>query len=189
MFKLIRRANFEAISADFSSVDQTKELNDLNAKQSYSKFHNFYEKTSEKNIPKVREKVKKSSEIWMTREVKDAVREKHQSQYRLKKGEGRTNHRRSCKNFNHIITKARNQFENSIAAKSKKEPKLVNAYVRRKLVAKDSVKMLKNDEADLITNKVDIAKMLNDYFHSIFAKESDFISPSFAKRTKMSLSI
>ena len=64
MFKLIRRANFEAIIANFSFVDWTNRLNDLNAEQSYSKFHNFYEKKCEKNIPKVRERVKKSSEIW-----------------------------------------------------------------------------------------------------------------------------
>ena len=97
IIKLIRRANFEAISADFSSVNWTKELNDFNAEQSNSKFHDFYNKTCEKNIPKVRERVKKSSEIWMTREVKDAVREKHQSWYRLKMGESRSNYHRSCK--------------------------------------------------------------------------------------------
>ena len=56
-----------------------------------------------------------------------------------------------------------------------------HVYVWSKLVVKDSVKMLKND---LITNKVDIAKVLNDHFHLIFAKESVSIPPSFAKEPK-----
>ena len=42
---------------------------------------------------------------------------------------------------------------------------------------------------NLITNKVDKAKMLNDHFHSIFGKESNSIPPSFAKRTELSHSI
>ena len=53
----------------------------------------------------------------------------------------------------------------------KRKKKLVHAFVRSKLVVKDSVKILKNDEDDLIMNKVDIEKILNGHFHSIFEKE------------------
>ena len=84
--RCIRKANFKAIDDDFSSVDWEKEFTGLNTEQSYSKFHEFYERTCTKNIPKVRELYKKSSEKWVNREVKDAVREKHLSWYILKKG-------------------------------------------------------------------------------------------------------
>ena len=76
-----------------------------------------------------------------------------------------------------------------IAVQSKKEPKLVHAYVRSKMTVKDSVNALINDEGDLIMNKRGIAKILNDLFDSIFVKESDSIPPSFAKRTELSLSV
>ena len=46
----------------------------------------------------------------MNREVKDAVREKHQSWYRLKKGKSRSNYLRSYKKLKNIIKKARNVF-------------------------------------------------------------------------------
>ena len=49
-------------------------------------------------MPQVKERVKESSEIRITRAVKDAVREKHQLRYRLKRDENRKNYRRSCKN-------------------------------------------------------------------------------------------
>ena len=112
----------------------------------------------------------------MTREVKDAVREKHISWYGLKKGESKTNDSRNCKK---IIKRARNEFEKSIAPKLKREPKLVHAYVRSKLTVKDSVGALKNDERNMITIKEEIPKLLNDHFHSIFVKESDSIPTSF----------
>ena len=69
----------------------------------------------------------------MTREDKDEVREKHQSWYRLKKGESISNYPISCKNLRNLIKKARNYFENGIAAKSTKEPKLVPASVRKRI--------------------------------------------------------
>ena len=136
-------------------MDWTKELNYLNAEQSYWKFHDFNEKTCDKNIPRVREKVKNRPDTWRTRAVKDAMREKHLSWYRLKKGESKTKYRSSCKNLKNIIRKERKDFKKGIAAKFKKEPKLVYACVRSKLAVIDSVKMLKNDEGNLITNKVE----------------------------------
>jgi hypothetical protein len=170
-------------------MDWTNKLKGLNAQQSYSKLHDIYERTCTQNIPKVREGVKKKSERWVNREVKDAVKLKHRSWYQLKKGESKTEYRRVCKDLKKTVKKARNEFEKSIAVQSKKEPKLVHAYVRSKMTVKDSVNALKNDDGDLTTNKEEIAKILNDHFRSIFVKESNSNPPSFVKRTDLSLSV
>ena len=111
------------------------------------------------------------------------MQEKHRSWYKHKKGESKTEYRRVCKDLKKTVKKARNEFEKSIAVQSKKEPKLVHAYVRSKLTVKGSVKASKNDDGYLTTNKEEFAKILNDHFHSIFVKETDSNPPSFVKRT------
>ena len=42
-----------------------------------------------------------------------------------------------------MTLRAKNNFEKNLAAKTKKEPKLVNAYVRSKLIVKDTVRALR----------------------------------------------
>ena len=64
----------------------------------------------------------------MTREVKEAVRRKHKTWYRLKKNDSKKEYRRVCKKLNKLIFKTKNNFEKNLSAKSKKEPKLVHAY-------------------------------------------------------------
>ena len=120
----------------------------------------------------------------MTREVKEAVKRKHETWYRLKKKESKGEYRRVCKELKKLIFKAKNNFEKSLAAKSKKEPKLVHAYVRSKLIVKDSVRALRDEMGDLVIDKGEIADILNKHFHSIFGKEPDTESPEFNKRTE-----
>ena len=71
------------------------------------------------------------------------------------------------KKLKKLIFKAKNKLEN-LAAKSKKEPKLVHAYVRSKLILKDTVRALRDERVDLIMGKGKIADLLNKHFHSIY---------------------
>ena len=118
----IRRANFSAISDDFLSVDWSKELRSLNVDISYKKFYEFCQSTCLKNIPMSSPNSKRKTEPWMIREVKEAVRGKHDTWYRLKKNDSKKEHRRVCKKLKKFIFKAKNNFEKNLAAKSKKDP-------------------------------------------------------------------
>ena len=71
----------------------------------------------------------------------------------------------------------------------KKESKLVHAYVRSKLIVKDSVRALRDVRSNLIIDKGEFANLLNKHFHSIFTKEPDKELPAFNKRTNTNFCI
>ena len=146
--KMARRANFDGICEGVSSVCWNKELSRLEVDDCYLKFLNSYSSLCESLIPEKRLK-KSFGEQWMTYETRKSIKSKHQAWYRLKsckkdlKSEIKKNYKLTCSEFKKVLTGAKLKYENTLAGKAKKDPKLVYEYIRSKMGVKDQIRAMR----------------------------------------------
>ena len=67
---------------------------------------------------------------------------------------------------------------------SKKGPKLVYSYMRSKTNYKEQISVLRDDNNELVSERNEIAEILNDHFESISEEEDLTEMPYFEIRTK-----
>ena len=90
--------------------------------------------------------------------------------------------KRTYSNMKHQITRdilnAKHAFEESLIERSKKNPKLVYSYIKKRQKVKSYVRSLRSSDGEIITGIDCIANALNDQFTSVFVKnENDNIPP------------
>ena len=101
--------------------------------------------------------------------------------------EAYTNSRKKVKK---LIWQSKRSFEEELAAKSIKNPKLFWKYVRSKLSTKSGVSPLLNDKDDpnsLQFNDAEKANILQDQLCSIFTKEQSGSRSTLEKRAGMEI--
>ncbi|XP_065654666.1 uncharacterized protein LOC136081289 [Hydra vulgaris] len=142
--------NYEELSKYFTSFNWENEFKDLNASQAYKKWLSIYHTGCGKFIPI----------ISYDTSIQD-----------LNKLILVNNYKTLNKNVKKRVNKDIRAFELNLAKNSKNNPKSVYAYLNSKIVIKDSIKALKTFDGSIITNEVDIANCLNEYFVSVFLKD------------------
>ena len=81
-----------------------------------------------------------------------------------------------------MVRKARQLFETNLASNIKTNPKKFWSYVNQTTKVKPGVSMLEREDGTVIENDVDIAKLLNDYFCSVFTRKHLDNIPSLSPR-------
>ena len=66
------------------------------------------------------------------------------------------------------------EFEKNLVARVKESPKLFFNYVNKRFASKESISALKDKNGRLVTEKSFICNELNDFFYSVFDKETSF---------------
>ena len=72
-----------------------------------------------------------------------------------------------------IVRKARHQFEVKIASELKTNPKSFWKYIKGKKIATTSINRLKQSDGSIITNNLEMATCLNNFFSSIFTESKE----------------
>jgi len=93
-------------------------------------------------------------------------------------------YKRTCKILKKNIKNSTVKFENELATSSKNNPKILYAYIKSQQKCKDSVRLLRTEKGDEITDSAELAEHLNCYFQSVFVRdEENDTAPVFACRT------
>ncbi|XP_065652908.1 uncharacterized protein LOC136080222 [Hydra vulgaris] len=140
------------------------------------KWLSIYHTGCGKFIPIISYDTSKKYAPWMTKELRKMVKLKKRLWYkcrhsRFKQTDMVNNYKTLNKNVKKRVNKDIRAFELNLAKNSKNNPKSVYAYLNSKIVIKDSIKALKTFDGLIITNEVDIANCLNEYFASVFLKD------------------
>ena len=69
------------------------------------------------------------------------------------------------------IRKPKRTFENKLAGNIKNDSKSFYAYVRSKQIVRDKVGPLENNRGNIISDRFQMAEVLNEYFSSVFTTE------------------
>ena len=124
-----------------------------------------------KFIPLVNRSRKCDKPIWMTHKALKAV--KHRCLiYNKYKDARHPAYVKAAKHASLLIRQSRQNFEELLAKQIKDDRKSFFAYVRSKSKCNIRVGDLSNSQGQLVSDATDKAELLNDFFSSVFTRES-----------------
>ena len=169
-----RRGDFAKLRNLLSEYDWRVEMQSDEIEVCWSRFKDIYHDVVAQSVPPLKNKTKKKTP-WMTKELLDAVKQKQRA-WNLhsteKSTESWNRFKELQKNLKKRIRKAKMKFESSIAKNAKSNPKAFYAYIGNKRSNRTGVGPLQNASGDIIEDETAQAKMLNDYYGTVFETES-----------------
>ena len=114
---------------------------------------------------------------WFSPEVKEAVKRKKAAWDSHVGGNGTVeshDHYKIARNqASKVIRKSILDIESKLVKESKKNPKLLNSYINKRQNVRDQIRMLRDEDGSVITDKQSIAQRLNNQFSSVFIEDID----------------
>ncbi|KAJ8042255.1 LINE-1 reverse transcriptase-like [Holothuria leucospilota] len=170
------KANFTH-AKELLTIDWVAHLCHVGPAEAWSVFRNIVTDTTKLCIP-LKKAVVKNRPIWMSREVLRAARKKRKCwrRYRVSKNsDDFAVYKKQELLVKNLVIDTKAKFEKQLAKEVKVNPKSFHAYVRSKQKVKEGVGPLQGNEGTLVTDHQDMANLLNDYFVSVFTKESSVL--------------
>ena len=152
--------------------DLENSIENLNAEDGWCLFKTTLDTALENYLPK-KKRHESSKPVWMTKKVVQLSRQKRRRFAILCKDRTDENLRiykkveKQCKK---AVRNSKRKFEQKLAKDTNKKP--FNAYLRSKTKIKSGVGPL-IDNGKLITDNKEMAKILNDYFSTVFVNDTN----------------
>ena len=175
-----RRGDEEGLKNHIATIDYVSLFQDKNANECWVTLKDTIESAMDRYIPLTNRR-KPGQPLWMTKLVRNLTNKKRRHWKRLKKNRTDTNFdqfKLSEKLCKRAVQNAKRGFERKIADNGNKRP--FNSYVKSKTKTRTNVGPLKVGD-NLISDNKGMAVTLNEYFLSVFSKESDGPVPSMNK--------
>ena len=176
--KLIyNKGNFNEFNAFLNQINWESIFSNLNIDECYETFLKIYNEGCRRFIPtKIFKKDKFTNSAWMTRDLKHLIKEKKVAWCKCRNsGSKNTIFAETYKSLNKQVKlrvkEAVKGFERSLANDAKKNPKRIYAYINGKTKIKESIRALRDNDDNIITDGYAIADCLNNYFASVFYAE------------------
>jgi hypothetical protein len=180
-----KRANWDRMRKEVSRVNWQREFRDKSAEEMWTMFKTKLLMAAKKNVPT--KKVGGSGRAaWMTKEIMAALRKKKKLWLDVKNGSPSDIYKEQEKLVRRLIKNAKKNFERRLAnEKGNRRP--FYSYVKKKSKNKSTIGPLKDKNHKVITEDVEMAEELNNYFSSVFTREGEGEVPKAADRTSEKL--
>jgi hypothetical protein len=169
------RANFDGMRDGLSKKCWRNELQANSVNEMWEKFQNNIKIQMKLHVPYSEKRVGKVLNKWINRDLKNMVRNKKHAFQQLKRTQTEDNYR-SYQNLRRSVKrevkKSKRTYEERIADNCKRNPKEFFKYVRNKKNVKESIGSLFNSHMNLIHDKQNIVKLLNESFLNVFTEEN-----------------
>ena len=166
------KAEYDKICEKLELVDWEKQLQGSDVEEMWQNVKEELIKCRREYVPKRKLKRRKFP-FWMKGHIIRMIKTKNKLWKRFKERPSYENQR----NYNEVrnkvtfeIRQAKSNFELKLAENIKEDPKTFYAYARSKSKAKVGIGPLKLN-GKLIEDDLEMAKILNDYFASVFTRE------------------
>ena len=166
------KANYDQMREEANAINWSAVIRGLDCEEDYLNFKLEMNRMRDKFVPLNRKKIGKC--MWVTKAVVKARRAKIKSWKKFQQTKTEQNKSRyeiKLANSRKQCRKAKREFEKKLAENSKENSKSFYAYVRSKQRTKDTVGPLKDQNGNVITNDIDQANLLNEYFGSVYTIE------------------
>ena len=181
------KGDYKGMRAHLKEIDWEERFTGANVQEQYDIFMKEYENSCNKFLKEVRViGNRKERPPWMSKDLKVLVRRKanlwrkHTTSGKL----GSLDEYKTCaKAVKKGVKEAIKSYEMEIISKAKDNPKLLYAYINNRQQAKESIRSLRTDNGENITDRKEIATILNSQFKSVFTVDDDEEMPEFKVRT------
>jgi Reverse transcriptase (RNA-dependent DNA polymerase) len=164
------RADWNQMRAELAEVNWNS-LESANANEAWTIFKGEVEKVVERNVP-LKPRGVPGRPPWLNREILREVRKKRR--LFTKSGGGRTDEYRAAeKKVRNMIRNAKRKLERKLALENGGNSKPFYAYLKSKLKNKTPVGPLKDGQGRVVNDSAGMARMLNEFFSSVFTEERD----------------
>ncbi len=174
----MRKANWDEINSELVKVNWKNIFDKLTVEESWDKLKGIIENLSKQYIPMKKIKAR-NKPLWWNSNLMRVIRKKAKLWKTYKESKDYADYlkyKRIERDAKKEIAIAKKDYEKSIARDVKKNPKKFYSYVRSKTRTRDKVGPLKGNEGDIKDEDQDMCNILNNYFCSVFTRETDDIS-------------
>jgi len=166
-----RKADITSFRRELQAVNWEGLFSGLTAELSWLLFKDYLEQIQHKFIPLVNRSRKCDKPIWMTHKALKAVKHRRLI-YNKYKDSRHPAYVKAAKYASLLIRQSRQNFEELLAKQIKDDRKSFFAYVRSNSKCNIRVGDLSNSQGQLVSDATDKAELLNDFFSSVFTRES-----------------
>lgn len=163
--------NSELTQIEWENILATGGINDL-----WDRFVDSLSNSCRKNIPVYKSKPKCYDTPWMNKETLTAVQNKRKMWKKYKycrNPQNKANYDQAKYISSQKVREAQIQYEESIAKKTKEDPKIFWKYVQSKTKVKDNIDCIIDKDGEIHTENGPKAKLLNIFFQSVFNIDTD----------------
>jgi len=176
-----RKADWSKMRKEMDKVNWRKEFKDKTADGMWKLFKAKLLYTVKRHVPT--KKVGGSGKAaWMTKDIMAAIRKKKKLWLEAKNGGSKEAYVEQDKKARRMIKNAKRGFEKKLAnEKGNRRP--FYSYVKRKSKSRLTIGPLKSKNQKVLTEDVEMAEELNNFFSSVFTREGDSVVPEATERT------
>ena len=172
-----RKARFDGYRSKFRTINWDHLLVTSDANVNFNILKTILNNMGRDFIPLKQRRTNGQSEPkWFNNDIKKLITQRNKAHSLYKRNNNIINRqlfynlRRQVKVK---IKQSKRNFEKSIAADSKNNPKRFYSYVSCKNSIKETVGPLLNDAGEIVANNIHVASILNNYFASVFTEEDE----------------
>ncbi len=169
---IFRKSNFAEINDSMLRLN----LEEDSVTDKYTTFLTSYEAAIKKHTPIIdNSSYRKIKPKWFNKELKTLAKKKITTWNKLRatsatfKPLARETYKKVCKDLKAKIKSSIFNYEMSLVAEAKKNPKLIFSYINSQKKIKDSIESLVDSSGKISTNRMEISNILNNQFYKVFS--------------------
>jgi Reverse transcriptase (RNA-dependent DNA polymerase)/Endonuclease-reverse transcriptase len=164
------KADWSSMRAEIANASWD-EMENMSANEAWTHFKEKIEQTVENNVP-LKPRGTAGRPPWMNRDILREVRKKRRL-WAKNRDPNSPEYKKVEKSVRNKIRNAKRNLERRLALENGGNSKPFYAYLKSKLKNKSPVGPLKLRDGTVVSDSAGMAKVLNDFFSSIFTEEGD----------------
>ena len=184
---IFHKGDYNKLNTAINQQKWEEILQPLNTSESWNKMDDILTPLIKDSIPT--KKTQNSSSYpqpkWMNRETQDKINKKKRAYKKYLETRSQEDYKLYARYRNQVKSQCRRavrEFTKSLAIEVKTNPKAFYSYIRSRTKTKQSIPDLDDSSGNNICNDNEKARVLNDYFSSVFTVDNDINSPHFEDR-------
>src|SRR2546425_10279871 len=178
------KGNYDKIISELLEIDWDRKFMGKGAEEMWEIFLRITLDCRDKYIP-MRERSEKGNKVWMKPKIMKMIKKRNKKWKKFSESpsfETKSGYIALRNKVTTEIRRAKEEQEKKIAEKIKVDPKSFYAYIRNSSQTKVKVGPLRGTEGEIVSDNLEMAKILNEFFSSTFTKENLSNLPEPSKR-------